>query len=185
MTRPIYEPSLPRQDAYLDFQQQQLFRRPAPVSAATAVAWARFQRINDSDITVLNQTNTVVGGTSGEDINTDTSIFQINSSAEIEMLVDGLIGIWAATIWSTYNTTFRQVSVFDVTPSPDVVMIMGGSSNDLYDPVVISGIVRVTTGAKLKLIVNQHSGGGQTIYGGGTDPDEINFLEVQYLGTFQ
>lgn len=32
MTRPIYEPSLPRADAYLDFQQQQLFRRPAPTS---------------------------------------------------------------------------------------------------------------------------------------------------------
>jgi len=38
MTRPIYEPTLTRQDAYLDFQQQQLFRRPAPTSSVVVPA---------------------------------------------------------------------------------------------------------------------------------------------------
>lgn len=35
MTRPIYEPTPARADAQLDFGQQQLFRRPAPVSIGT------------------------------------------------------------------------------------------------------------------------------------------------------
>jgi hypothetical protein len=32
MTRPIYEPSLPRKDAELDYGSRQLFRRPAPLN---------------------------------------------------------------------------------------------------------------------------------------------------------
>ncbi len=184
MTRPIFEPSQARATRKLGFGSDQLFRRPAP-SKGTFGAWARFQRISDTDINVPNQTNTIIGGTAGQDINTDPTIFVINSNSEIEMLVDGIIGIWGQTLWSIYDTTYRQVSVFNITPSPDVVMAEGGSSSDVYDPVLVSGIVRVVTGARLTLVVNQHSGGGQTIYGGGSDPDVINFLEAQYLGAWQ
>ncbi len=183
MTRPIFEPSQARATRKLGFGSDQLFRRPAPSSSFGA--WARFQRISDSDITILNQTNTIVGGTTGQDINTDPSIFQINTSSEIEMLADGIIGVWAQTVWGTYDTTFRQISVQDINASPDVIYVMGGSGSDLYDPVVIGGIVRISAGAKLVIVVNQHSGGGQTIYGGGSSPDDTNFLEIEYLGAWQ
>lgn len=43
MTRPIYEPNPQRQGASLEFGQQQLYRRPAPVAQATAACfpWIR------------------------------------------------------------------------------------------------------------------------------------------------
>lgn len=185
MTRPIFEPTPARTDASLGYSSRQLFRRPAPTSGSSAYAWARFQRVNDSDINVPNNTNTVVGGTAGSDIITDTSIFQINSNLEIEMLVDGLIAIYGQTFWSSYDATWRQISVFDVAPVVDYPIAMGGSADDLYDSAIVSGTVRVTTGAKLRLVAHQTSGGGQTIYGGGSDIDETNFLEIQYLGGFQ
>ena len=40
MTRPIYEPSLPRTDAELGYGRDQLFRRPAPVAAGSGGVWA-------------------------------------------------------------------------------------------------------------------------------------------------
>ena len=184
MTRPIYEPSTQRSLASQGYADRQLLRRPAPPGGST-IAWARFRRVDDSDVNVPNNTNTVVGGTAGEDIITDPAIFQINSNLEIEMLVDGLVGLYGQTIWSSYDTTWRQISVFDVAPAVDYPVAMGGSADDLYDPALVSGTVRVAAGAKLRLVAHQTSGGGQTIYGGGSDIDETNFLEVQYLGSWQ
>ncbi len=183
MTRPVYEPSLTRTDRKLGFGTDQLFRRPAP-SAHGAGAWARFQRVSDSDITVLNNDNTVVSGTAGSDVITDTSIFQINSNSVIEMLVDGLIAIVGHTVWATYDTTFRQISVWE-TSGTDYPIAFGGSSDDLYDPASATTTFRATTGDQLKLVVHQHSGGGQSLYGGGTTLDDTNWLEVQYLMPWQ
>jgi hypothetical protein len=168
-----------------EFGTRQLFRRPAPPSGSTTFAWARFQRKNTSNVTVTSANNTTVVGTAGDDLNTDPTIFQINAHSEIQMLVAGLIGIYGQTVWSTYTTSFRQVSVWDTAPAVDYPIAMDGSSDDLYDPVIVSGIVRVPLGAKLKLVVHQHSGAGQSLYGGGTAIDEINFLEIQYLGSYQ
>lgn len=39
MTRPIFEPNTQRTDAFLDFQQQQLFRRPAPSADSCGCPW--------------------------------------------------------------------------------------------------------------------------------------------------
>ena len=41
MTRPIYEPSLPRTDAVLGFGSDQLFRRPAPIGNRCAVLFIK------------------------------------------------------------------------------------------------------------------------------------------------
>ncbi len=182
MTRPIYEPSTDRELAFQGYTGRQLQRRPAPTSARI-IPWARFQRVSASDITVTSANNTVVSGTAGQDIITDTSIFQINSNNTIQMLVDGLVAIYGQTIWGTYTTSFRQVSVWEISGT-DYPIAMDGSSDDLYDPVIVSGTVRLVAGNQLHLVVHQHSGGGQTLYGGGTHIYDTNFLEVQYLGPF-
>jgi hypothetical protein len=39
LSRPIYEPTLPRADAELGFSSRQLFRRPAPIAAEDAALW--------------------------------------------------------------------------------------------------------------------------------------------------
>jgi hypothetical protein len=57
MTRPIYEPSLTKTDAYLDFQEQQLFRRPAPRTATACLPWIRLSLYSRS---VSNLTWTTV-----------------------------------------------------------------------------------------------------------------------------
>ncbi len=43
MTRPIFEPSLPRTDRKLGFSADQLFRRPAPQTDAGIIPWARLK----------------------------------------------------------------------------------------------------------------------------------------------
>lgn len=186
MTTPLQESTTQRDVGGLGFATSQLARRPAPLAAgSSSYAYARFQRINDTDLTVLDSTPKQVTGTSGQDVNTDATIFQINTSSEIQMLADGLVGIWGQTVWSTYDTSFRLVAAMDVTPFPDVVLFNGGVAADNFDAVTISGVVRASTGAKIRLYVNQQSGGSKVLYGGGTGPDEINFLEVQYLGPYQ
>lgn len=44
MTRPIYEPTLQRTDARLNYGQSQLFRRPAP-TAGGGVPWVRMKQL--------------------------------------------------------------------------------------------------------------------------------------------
>ena len=59
MTRPIYEPTPTRKDAYLDFQDQQLFRRPRPAAAAGGeVAYAVMEWTAGADI--ADDTKTIV-----------------------------------------------------------------------------------------------------------------------------
>lgn len=187
MTQPVQEPSGQRTDANLTWGEKQLRRRPAPQSAGS-YAYARFQRVSTSNQNVTSGINTVVVGTSTEDVITDASIFQINSHQEIEMLVDGLVAVVGYTNWDTYDTSWRQISVWDVghvTSSVDWPIAMGGSGSDLYDPAIAAGTYRALIGSKLRLVAAQHSGGLQTLYGGGSDLDNTNWLEVQYLGTFQ
>lgn len=59
MTRPIYEPTPPRMDAYLDFQQQQLFRRPAPVAGACTIEYFRAAKALTS-VTVAGASQVIV-----------------------------------------------------------------------------------------------------------------------------
>lgn len=59
MTRPIYEPNLTRADAYLDFQQQQLFRRPAP-SPLPVIKYMVGKSINTAQTLTHNAAGNIV-----------------------------------------------------------------------------------------------------------------------------
>lgn len=57
MTRPIYEPSQTRADAFLDYQQKQLFRRPAPHSTSGGLAYAYAEWLTGGDVPNNSEVN--------------------------------------------------------------------------------------------------------------------------------
>lgn len=104
MTRPIYEPTLTRQDAYLDFQQQQLFRRPAPVSQAGTMPWARIVRqFADSNQVIGNNSFTEIDMTASYNVGAGESgdgVFLVDlTDNTIEVLVAGVVMVRALANW--------------------------------------------------------------------------------------
>ena len=66
MTRPIYEPTPTRKDAYLDFQQQQLFRRPRPAGGGEVQIFRATRSFDVSSVTV---------GSGGSQVTVDFNIW--------------------------------------------------------------------------------------------------------------
>lgn len=89
MTRPIYEPSLPRTDAVLGYGSDQLFRRPAPVSAYIIPG---FHAYKNSNLTMVTGTNDQLRW--DDWINDDVTIFEAGALSgsdltEVKLLVEG------------------------------------------------------------------------------------------------
>lgn len=116
MTRPIFEPSLQRTDARLNYGQEQLFRRPAPTAAATGatVEWVTLTTTTNwgTSPTVLDFT--IAGG----DYDLVTPTFDLNSGNLefnkpgaydihlycVQVAVDG-----SGTVWSHVSIEFDKV----------------------------------------------------------------------------
>lgn len=144
--------------------------------------WARFERVSGTDISVTDDVSTQVTGNTHS--TTDVTLLAADDSS-ITVKRDGLYSILAQTSWSGYNTTWRSVWVLVNT---DHHIVQGGSSSDFDDFPMAAGDRRLSANDSLSLWVHQHSGGAQTIYGGGSgSPDgwDTNWLEVRFLGPVQ
>lgn len=92
MSRPIYEPSLPRKDAELGYGSDQLFRRPSPATGGSILEWYRAESTTDlaaawTDLDWANPNN------SGHDSGASPPTFAINGSANIVIAKAGAYSI--------------------------------------------------------------------------------------------
>lgn len=105
MTRPIYEPSLPRTDAVLGYGSDQLFRRPAPVNAYIIPGFHAYKnstltlttgndgRLNWDDWIIDDADVFAAGALSGSDL------------TEIKLLLPGWYAIHCWASWSAEPAT--------------------------------------------------------------------------------
>lgn len=102
MTRPIYEPTPARYDAYNDFGNQQLFRRPAPTSEGATIPGFHGYMTEDLVLTTGND------GQLAWDfwVNDDDTIFEAGTitggdATDVVLLVDGWYSI---DVWAGFTT---------------------------------------------------------------------------------
>ena len=108
MSRPIYEPTLTREDARLGFGNDQLFRRPAPSGGQViAYAWILFEAFANIP------TNTWYNlGNVASPLNLDWFISDADSLANFDIDPDqcsigwDLPGEYFATAWVLFDDTF-------------------------------------------------------------------------------
>lgn len=106
MTRPIYEPSLPRRDAELGFGSDQLFRRPAPLTN-TKWAWLyNTNRLTSAAGTFYNLFSAGDGATG----NTTDDSGMVPSTANARMECDS-DGIYLATVNIIWSASFGATEV--------------------------------------------------------------------------
>lgn len=104
MTNPVYEPNLERTDAALSYGSQQLFRRPAPVTAPI-YPWVRRNRTYAvADLTVPSGVNTSIVANaidgSTDPVYTDYfAAFGTPTGYATKLLFDGVYSVHAAYVW--------------------------------------------------------------------------------------
>ena len=105
MTRPIFEPSLQRKDASLDYGQQQLFRRPAPVSTATIPG---FHGYKDSNTTVTTGNASRINWdlwTIDDDTVFEQGTLSGGDLTDVKLLADGWYSLSCWAQWASDPTT--------------------------------------------------------------------------------
>lgn len=136
MVRPIFEPNTNREVAAAQFATQQLFRRPAPVAATTALVPA-FIAIQDSHFTTAVDGNDTVLLWDVWDI-TDTTVFDavaftgglLNS---VTLLKEGSYTLTCGVEWAlNWNATMRIIlaSDYDFNKEMSFVGRAGGWTGD-------------------------------------------------------
>lgn len=115
MTRPIYEPSLPRTDRALGFSSDQLFRRPAPTGGANVIPGFHGYKTEDLVLTTGND-----GRLEWDfwDID-DPTVFAVGTitggdATEVKLLLEGWYAIhcWAG-FTSDPATGFAGIMMID------------------------------------------------------------------------
>jgi hypothetical protein len=91
MTAPIQEPNLYRHTSGLQWQSNQLFRRPSPVTTGFEIAWAWMSSVLNQDSPILNNTETIL-----HNVSPATDCFASNSEYLYPDLDQGVI--WLSDI---------------------------------------------------------------------------------------
>jgi len=154
MTRPIYEPNLTRTDAYLDYQQQQLYRRPMPTTCPCPVEWALVQ--DASSDTINNNTLTTVTFESYAIASSATAI-QINTATIPFKLVEaGWYHFWVDVEWS--GAGFTDVRMAIMSKAGGGFWLNNNDTTFLPRTVMSDPYVAGTTGSWGPLYANCSSG---------------------------
>lgn len=116
MSRPIYEPTPARYDAYNDFGNQQLFRRPAPEGATTAPAF--FRAYNVFVPRTCGSTGTTQTMVFDFWENCDETVFDVQTTAgnmtTLEILIPGrMILQWGVKFENALSDSFGMSIIED------------------------------------------------------------------------
>lgn len=179
MSRPVYEPSLPRTDAVLGFGRDQLFRRPAPVVEAGTIVWARRAQYDTTDqaITSGSQINVALN-TFFTDYPTYFQAYDAGSADGITVLVAGLYAISYRLFWASWPGN-QQINFSGIDPDAWADYSFNHSNGGFNNTYSAAGgfTQRLAVGQDIYMSVSHLFGSDRSLEGFCGC-----FFEMQYLG---
>jgi hypothetical protein len=190
VSKPIFEPSLTREDARLSFGNDQLFRRPSPSGQGILPSFRARRELGSLSVSDLANTN--VCWDNWEIC--DTSVFEegdlgsggcANQLIEVNLLATGVYAIHAQLDYEEDLTFDTGIGIYDNVNSKMWHSLGNWLDVNTAGPSLTIEIVRAyhaDDSAQIRVETLQNSGSPKNI--GSDDTGCSNFFQIYYLGAY-